>query len=32
VDLKILPLDPGADGVIPSLRSLAGGSSLEAMG
>lgn len=33
VDLKILPLDPGADGTVPSLRSLVvGTSSLQALG
>jgi hypothetical protein len=32
VDLRILPLDPGPDGTIPSLRSLVGGAGLEALG
>lgn len=32
VDLRILPLDPGPEGTIPSLRSLVGGSGLEALG
>jgi len=32
VDLRILPLEPGSDGNIPDLRSLAMGPSLHAMG
>jgi hypothetical protein len=32
VDLKILPLDPGAGGVIPSIRSLASGSTFQVLG
>jgi hypothetical protein len=32
VDLKILPLTPGADGTIPTLRSQVAGSNLEALG
>jgi hypothetical protein len=32
VDLKILPLEPGPGGAIPSIRSLATGSTFQVLG